>query len=58
MDSVSTIRTLPNIEPVPIRDKWPLLVALIEVVDGNITVPAAPELGVEFGESVIKRLQT
>jgi L-alanine-DL-glutamate epimerase-like enolase superfamily enzyme len=45
-------------EPVPIRDKWPLLVALIEVVDGNITVPEAPGLVVEFDESVIKRLQT
>lgn len=46
-----------NIEPVPIRDEWPILATPIEVVDGHIAVPEAPGLGIELDDAVVKRLQ-
>ncbi|MCL0028619.1 mandelate racemase/muconate lactonizing enzyme family protein [Dehalococcoidia bacterium] len=45
-----------NIEPVSIRDEWPLLKQPIEVVNGHITVPNRPGLGVDLDEAVLQEL--
>ena len=45
-----------NIEPISIRDKWPILKNPLEVKDGYLDVPSGPGLGVELDEDVIKRL--
>ena len=44
-----------NIEPVSIRDERPILKDPLEVVDGYITVPTGPGLGLEFDEAEIRR---
>jgi L-alanine-DL-glutamate epimerase-like enolase superfamily enzyme len=44
-----------NIEPVSIRDDRPILKTPLEVVDGHITVPTGPGLGLEFDEAEIRR---
>ena len=44
-----------NIEPVSIRDERPILKNPLEVVDGYITVPTGPGLGLEFDEAEIRR---
>ena len=45
-----------NIEPVSIRDEWPILKPPLEVKDGHIDVPDGPGLGVEFDDEVVNRL--
>lgn len=45
-----------NIEPISIRDEWPILVEPLEVVDGCIAVPDGPGLGVELDEGMVRRL--
>jgi|TARA_B100000745_G_scaffold29068_1_gene18538 L-alanine-DL-glutamate epimerase-like enolase superfamily enzyme len=45
-----------NIEPISIRDEWPILKNPLEVKDGYLDVPSGPGLGVELDEDVIKRL--
>jgi L-alanine-DL-glutamate epimerase-like enolase superfamily enzyme len=45
-----------NIEPVSIRDRWPILGEQIRVVDGEIEVPDGPGLGVEVDENLVRRL--
>ena len=44
-----------NIEPVSIRDDRPILKTPLDVVDGHITVPTGPGLGLEFDEDEIRR---
>jgi L-alanine-DL-glutamate epimerase-like enolase superfamily enzyme len=45
-----------NIEPLSIRDEWPILKEPLQVIDGYLKVPDGPGLGVEFDEDVVKRL--
>lgn len=45
-----------NIEPVSIRDRWPILKTPLAVVDGFIAVPNGPGLGVEVDEALVRRL--
>ena len=45
-----------NIEPISIRDEWPILKNPLEVKDGYLDVPSGPGLGVELDEDVIERL--
>ena len=45
-----------NIEPVAIRDEWPILKEPLEVVDGYIRVPDGPGLGVELDMDMVDRL--
>jgi len=45
-----------NVEPVSIRDRWPILTTPLEVVDGAIAVPNGPGLGVEVDEPLVRRL--
>jgi L-alanine-DL-glutamate epimerase-like enolase superfamily enzyme len=45
-----------NIEPVSIRDEWPVLKHPLEVVNGHIAVPDGPGLGVELDEAVLQEL--
>jgi L-alanine-DL-glutamate epimerase-like enolase superfamily enzyme len=45
-----------NVEPVSIRDRWPILTTPLEVVDGEIAVPNGPGLGVEVDEPLVRRL--
>lgn len=45
-----------NIEPVSIRDEWPILKNPLIVKDSYLEVPSGPGLGVELDEDVIKRL--
>jgi L-alanine-DL-glutamate epimerase-like enolase superfamily enzyme len=45
-----------NIEPVSIRDRWPILPGQLEVKDGHIAVPDGPGLGVEVDEALVRRL--
>ena len=45
-----------NIEPISIRDEWPVLKTPLEVKDGYLEVPDGPGLGVELDEEVISRL--
>ena len=45
-----------NIEPISIRDEWPILKEPLEVVDGHIAVPDGPGLGVELDEEMVDRL--
>lgn len=42
-----------NIEPVSIRDIWPILPGQLEVKDGYIAVPDGPGLGIEVDEKLI-----
>lgn len=44
-----------NIEPISIRDEWPVLKTPLRVVDGYLEVPTGPGLGVELDEDVIQR---
>ena len=44
-----------NIEPISIRDEWPVLKPPLRVVDGYLEVPTGPGLGVELDEDVIQR---
>ena len=43
-----------NIEPISIRDEWPILKEPLEVVDGYIAVPEGPGLGVELDEEMVE----
>ena len=45
-----------NIEPISIRDDWPILKEPLEVVDGHIAVPDGPGLGVELDMDMVRRL--
>lgn len=45
-----------NIEPISIRDEWPVLKEPLQVVDGHIAVPDGPGLGVELDDEVVKTL--
>ena len=45
-----------NIEPISIRDEWPILKTPLHVKDSYLEVPSGPGLGVELDEDVIKRL--
>ena len=45
-----------NIEPVSIRDRWPILATPLEVRNGEIGVPNGPGLGVEVDEKLVRRL--
>lgn len=45
-----------NIEPVSIRDRWPILTTPLAVVNGEIAVPDGPGLGVEVDEGLVRRL--
>ncbi|MDQ3701715.1 MAG: mandelate racemase/muconate lactonizing enzyme family protein [Chloroflexota bacterium] len=47
-----------NIEPVSIRDRWPILPGQLRVEDGTIAVPDGPGLGVEVDEALVRRLVT
>ncbi len=45
-----------NIEPVSIRDEWPILPGQLTVKDGHIDVPDGPGLGLEVDEALVRRL--
>jgi L-alanine-DL-glutamate epimerase-like enolase superfamily enzyme len=45
-----------NIEPVSIRDRWPILPGQLAVKAGFIAVPDGPGLGVEVDEALVRRL--
>jgi len=45
-----------NIEPISIRDEWPILKEPLQIIDGYLKVPDGPGLGVELDEAVVKRL--
>ncbi len=45
-----------NIEPVSIRDRWPILATPLVPVDGYLAVPDGPGLGVEVDEALVRRL--
>jgi L-alanine-DL-glutamate epimerase-like enolase superfamily enzyme len=45
-----------NIEPISIRDEWPVLKEPLQVIDGFIAVPEGPGLGIELDEEVVKTL--
>lgn len=45
-----------NIEPISIRDQWPILKTPLKLVDGYFEVPQGPGLGVELDEAVVKKL--
>ena len=45
-----------NIEPIAIRDEWPVLKTPLEVKGGYMEVPNGPGLGVELDEDVVNRL--
>ena len=45
-----------NIEPISVRDDWPILKEPLEVVDGYIAVPDGPGLGVELDDEMVRRL--
>ena len=45
-----------NIEPVSIRDEWPILPGQLTVEAGHIAVPDGPGLGVEVDEALVRRL--
>ena len=42
----------------PLRDQTPVLQRALEVVDGHITVPDGPGLGVEVDEEMVRRIAT
>ncbi len=42
-----------NIEPVSIRDRWPILKTPLEVKAGYLEVPSGPGLGVELDEQMV-----
>jgi len=45
-----------NIEPVRIRERWPIRKTPLQIVNGEIAVPDGPELGVEVDEELTRRL--
>jgi L-alanine-DL-glutamate epimerase-like enolase superfamily enzyme len=45
-----------NIEPVSIRDQWPILPGQLVVQGGHIAVPDGPGLGIEVDEVLVRRL--
>ena len=45
-----------NIEPVSIRDEWPILPGQLTVEAGHIAVPDGPGLGVEVDEAMVRRV--
>ena len=45
-----------NIEPISIRDEWPILKTPLEVKDGYMDVPDGPGLGIELDEAMVKKL--
>ena len=45
-----------NIEPISIRDEWPVLKSPLVVKDGYLEVQDGPGLGVELDEDVVRRL--
>jgi L-alanine-DL-glutamate epimerase-like enolase superfamily enzyme len=44
-----------NIEPVSIRDRWPILKTPLEVKAGYLEVPSGPGLGVELDEQMVRK---
>ena len=44
-----------NIEPVSIRDRWPILKTPLEVKSSYLEVPSGPGLGVELDEKMVLR---
>ena len=45
-----------NIEPISIRDEWPVLKEPLVVKDGYLDVPDGPGLGVELDDEMVKKL--
>lgn len=45
-----------NIEPVSIRDRWPILSTPLNVINGEIPVPNGPGLRIEVDEELVRRL--
>jgi L-alanine-DL-glutamate epimerase-like enolase superfamily enzyme len=45
-----------NIEPISIRDQWPILKTPLQVKNGYLEVPDGPGLGVELDDEVVDRL--
>jgi L-alanine-DL-glutamate epimerase-like enolase superfamily enzyme len=45
-----------NIEPVSIRDEWPILPGQLTVESGHLAVPDGPGLGVDVDEAMVRRL--
>ena len=45
-----------NIEPISIRDEWPVLKTPLEVKGGYMEVPNGPGLGVELDDDVVKKM--
>lgn len=45
-----------NIEPISIRDEWPVLKDPLQVQGGYLRVPGGPGLGVELDDAVVARL--
>ena len=45
-----------NIEPISIRDQWPVLKTPLQVQAGYLQVPDGPGLGVELDDEVVERL--
>jgi L-alanine-DL-glutamate epimerase-like enolase superfamily enzyme len=45
-----------NIEPVSIRDRWPILPGQLQVEDGHLAVPDGPGLGIEVDEPLVREL--
>ena len=45
-----------NIEPISIRDQWPVLKTPLQVQAGYLQVPDGPGLGVELDNEVVERL--
>ena len=45
-----------NIEPISIRDQWPILKQPLEVVASHLKVPDGPGLGVELDEAMVQKL--
>ena len=47
-----------NIEPITMRDEWPILKEPLEVIDSHIAVPNGPGLGVELDDDMVRRLSS
>ena len=45
-----------NIEPVSIRDDWPILKESLKIQKSRITLPEGPALGIELDENITNTL--
>lgn len=45
-----------NIEPISLRDQWPVLTEPLQVINGHIAVPDGPGLGIELNDEMVKFL--